>query len=327
MPTTHLQDRTVVHVEGPDAEHFLQNIVTTDLDQLDKKSAKPGALLTPQGKILFDFLISRSGDQGFRLDVRADVADDFVRRLMLYRLRAKAEISKQDQVLVLARWQDDSARSSGESASSESDSTWLADARFPADARVERGYNEVPAREAPPPLTPPLKGEGGVDVSEPPSPLRGGVRGGRATHSDWTRLRIAHGIAESGSDYALSDAFPHDVLLDETGGVGFRKGCYVGQEVVSRMQHRGTARRRVMLVEGETALPATGADLRANDRSIGTLGSVDGNRGLAIVRIDRVKDALDAGHVIKAGEVTVSLSIPAWAKYTLPQDAASAGDA
>ena len=62
----------------------------------------------------------------------------------------------------------------------------------------------------------------------------------------WHGLRIANGVAESGADYQLGDVFPHDVLLDQNGGIGFRKGCYVGQEVVSRMQHRGTARRRTL---------------------------------------------------------------------------------
>ena len=295
MPTAHLQDRAIIVVEGPNAEHFLQNIVTTDLDALGEGEAKPGALLTPQGKILFDFLVSRAGEQALRLDVRAGIADDFIRRLMLYRLRAKVEIAKQDQTLVLTRWENDSDPSGVESGTSDSDSSWFADARFPAEARAARGY--------------------------------GSAATGTAGGDDWNRLRIAHGVAESGADYDLSDAFTHDVLLDQTGGVGFRKGCYVGQEVVSRMQHRGTARRRVMLVEGAADLPATGADIRANDRSIGRLGSVDGSRGLAIVRIDRVKDALDAGHAITAEDVPVTLSIPAWATYTLPDDAAGEGDA
>ncbi|TJW62029.1 MAG: folate-binding protein, partial [Mesorhizobium sp.] len=100
MPFALLKDRALISVSGPDAEHFLQNILTTDLDALNPGEAKPGALLTPQGKILFDFLISRTDENGFLLECRADVADDFVRRLMLYRLRAKAEIAKQDQVLV-----------------------------------------------------------------------------------------------------------------------------------------------------------------------------------------------------------------------------------
>ena len=104
MPFARLTDRALVSVSGPDAEHFLQNILTTDLDQLAQGEAKPGALLTPQGKILFDFLISRAGENAFRLDCRADIADDFVRRLMLYRLRAKAEIARQDQASVTVAW-------------------------------------------------------------------------------------------------------------------------------------------------------------------------------------------------------------------------------
>ena len=327
MPTAHLHDRALISIDGPEAEHFLQNIVTTDLDALGNGEAKPGALLTPQGKILFDFLVSRGSDGGLRLECRADIADDFIRRLTMYRLRAKVEITKQEQSLVAIRWD-------LESTASQIDSSWLADRRFPLEAKVMRSYVEVP-----PPLTPPLQGEGITVVAVSPSPLRAGVRGGgeqplkstrfadagapnvTATPEDWHHLRIAHGIAESGSDYELGDAFPHDTLLDETGGVGFRKGCYVGQEVVSRMQHRGTARRRVMIARGDADLPAAGTEVRANDRPIGVIGSSAGREGLAIMRIDRVKDALDAGHAITADGVSLALSIPAWARYTLPQDA------
>lgn len=275
-----LQDRAVILVSGPEAEHFLQNILTTDLDRLENGQAKPGALLTPQGKILFDFLISRAGESAFRLDCRADVADDFVRRLMLYRLRAKAEIAKQDQPVVSVEWGDDSKPS-------EIDSSSVADTRF-SDTAVRRRYG-------------------------PPA--------GEDNFAAWDTFRIASGVAESGADYQLGDAFPHDVLLDQTGGVGFQKGCYVGQEVVSRMQHRGTARRRVLLVSAEATLPAAGTDLTVDGRSVGTLGSVAGKNGLAVARIDRVKAAMDEGRPILAGDVPVALSIPAWAKFTFPEQA------
>ncbi|MBZ9761049.1 folate-binding protein YgfZ [Mesorhizobium sp. CA8] len=287
MPFARLKDRALVSVSGPDAEHFLQNILTTDLDTLKPGEAKPGALLSPQGKILFDFLISRAGDNGFQLESRADIADDFVRRLMLYRLRTKADIAKQDQVLVTVAWGDDST-------ASVSDSTALADTRF-RNVAVRRTY------------------------------------GGEARDSDdpgaWLALRIGNGIAESGSDYQLGDAFPHDVLLDETGGVGFKKGCYIGQEVVSRMQHRGTTRRRVLIASADSPLPVSGTELTVAGRPVGTLGSVGGQTGLAIARIDRVKAAVDAGEAIMAGDVSVTLAIPAWAKFTFPEGAVSAEEA
>ncbi|MEZ2332766.1 folate-binding protein YgfZ [Mesorhizobium sp. RCC_202] len=287
MPFAQLDNRALISVSGPDAEHFLQNILTTDLDALKPGEAKPGALLAPQGKILFDFLISRAGDNAFRLECRADIADDFVRRLMLYRLRAKADIAKQDQALVTVSWDNDSTASF-------SDSSALADTRF-RDVAVKRAYGGV-ARD-------------GGDINA------------------WQALRIGSGIAESGLDYQLGDAFPHDVLLDETDGVGFKKGCYIGQEVVSRMQHRGTARRRVLIASAGSALPASGTELTVAGRPVGALGSVSGKTALAIARIDRVKAAVDAGEAIMAGDVAVALAIPSWAKFSFPQDAASAEEA
>jgi folate-binding protein YgfZ len=285
MPTARLEDRALIALGGLDAEPFLQNIVTCDLDALGAGEAKPGALLAPQGKILFDFLVSRPAEGGLLLECRADVADDFMRRLMMYRLRAKVEISKRDQALVTVSWEDDSG-------ASQPDSTRFRDTRFAVP--VYRSYGEIPAPTA--------------------------------TAEAWHAFRIVQGVAESGADYALGDAFPHDVLLDEFGGVGFRKGCYVGQEVVSRMQHRGTARRRVLLVDADSDLPPAGTEITANGRPIGALGSVAGRAGLAIVRIDRVKDARDAGIAILAGDTAVALTIPAFAKFTFPEDA-TGGDA
>ncbi len=286
MPKVQLEDRAIIAVSGTAAESFLQNIVTCDLDGLGPKEARPCALLSPQGKILFDFLVSRLDSETLLLECRADIADDLVRRLMLYRLRAKADISKWNQTPVVVSWGKDSA-------ASQSESTGIRDMRFPASANVWRSYG-------------PGMASAGVD--------------------SWTSLRIENGVAESGDDYGLADAFPHDVLLDELGGVGFRKGCYVGQEVVSRMQHRGTARRRVLIVSGERELPPTGTDITVKNRVIGSLGSIMGTMGLAIIRIDRAKDALDAGIDILAGEVAVSVAIPAFAKFTYPENSGAAPD-
>jgi folate-binding protein YgfZ len=280
MPVAHLEDRTLLTVSGDEAEHFLQNLITADLSTLKDGEVRSAALLSPQGKILFDFLVSRAGEGTFRLECRADVADDFMRRLMLYRLRAKVGIAREAAVPVAVIWESENL--------SPDERQGLADSRF--GGTVLRRYDQ-PLPEA----------DTGAE--------------------DWNSYRIASGIAESGADYALGDAFPHDVLLDQVGGVGFQKGCYVGQEVVSRMQHRGTARRRVLIVRGEAPLPAPGAEITAGGRVAGTLGSVSGHDGLAIVRIDRVKDALDRGDPIKAGDVPIGLTIPEWAKFTYPQAA------
>lgn len=291
MPTV-LLDRTVIEVAGPEAEHFLQNIVTTDLGQLGQGEARPSALLSPQGKILFEFLVSRAGEDRLRLDVMSEAADDLTKRLALYKLRAKATISKQDQLLAGARWEDDSA--SSQTDSTEGGTGALRDMRFGGRAAVWR--------------------------------LHGAALDPDAGLAAWDALRIRHAVAEAGTDYQPGDAFPHDVLLDQNGGIGFQKGCYVGQEVVSRMQHRGTARRRVLLAAADAPLPAAGTPLTANGRPVGQLGTVEGRSGLAIARIDRVKDAQDSGVPLMADDVQVALSIPAWATFRFPESAAGAED-
>jgi len=285
MPSVHLPDRACILVTGDEAESFLQNILTLDLGTVQVDEARPGALLTPQGKILFDFLASRV-EGGFRLECRAEVAADFSRRLTMYRLRAKVQIQVRDESVVGVSWGD-------ELGSSRADSSVI-DHRF-GDAGVYRTYD-------------------------------GAVGEASASLEAWTAYRVGHGVAESGADYELGDAFPHDVLLDQNGGVGFKKGCYVGQEVVSRMQHRGTARRRILIAQGNGALPAAGTVVTVDGRSVGQMGSSAGQHGLALVRIDKVKGALDSGVPVLAGETGLQLTIPSWASFGFPEAAASTQD-
>ena len=101
----------------------------------------------------------------------------------------------------------------------------------------------------------------------------------------------------------------------------FRKGCFIGQEVVSRMKHRGTARKRPVIVSAAAPLPPTGTELTAGGKPIGTLGTVIGPQALAIVRIDRVGEAMASGALILAGDVPVTLSLPAWSGLTFPDSA------
>lgn len=277
MPYARLQDRCVLDLTGEAAEPFLQNLVTADLDLLLPGEARPSALLTPQGKILFDFLVSRI-EGGLRLDVATAAREALVKRLTLYRLRAKVAFDASDMA-VFAVW--DAA-----------DSTAPVDRRF-ASGTVLRGYGEPPA---------------GLDEVS-------------ADHFEALRLRA--GVAEAESDFASADMFPHDVLLDQNGGVSFKKGCFIGQEVVSRMQHRGTARRRIMLVQAEGHL-TPGAVILAGGKSIGTvLSSVageggDGGEGIGLLRIDKLAAALAGDLKLSADGVPVDVAIPAWAGYDLP---------
>jgi folate-binding protein YgfZ len=132
--------------------------------------------------------------------------------------------------------------------------------------------------------------------------------------------RIAAGIAELGADFAPDQVFPHDIGMDLRHGVDFKKGCYVGQEVVSRMQHRGTARRRPVIVDGVPAGATAGASVMAGGREAGTIGAPVGGKAVAILRLDR----LEEGEQPTIGSLPVTVSLPAWATYRFGEAPAEA---
>ncbi len=275
MPAVTLQDRAFIQIAGNDATSFLQGLITTDIQQLAEDEAWPGALLTPQGKIMFEFLINRKGE-GYVIEIPAVDADAFERRLTIYRLRAQVTITRLEDNTATVFW----------------------DGGHPDGARQDHRFRLAGLalwRVA---------GDQGTDV-----------------RNLYDQLRIEHGIAEAGADYGLQDAFPHDALYDKSGAVSFRKGCYIGQEVVSRMQHRSTARKRVVRIAGKRDLPPSGTPLTIAGRDIGILGSIVGAKGLGVVRIDKVADAVAGGIPVMAGDIVVEISLPDWSGLTLPQAA------
>lgn len=279
MHTARLHDRAVVRIAGPDAATLLQNVVTLDVAAVDSHGSGYGALLTPQGKILFDFILHKLAD-GYAADIRADQAEAFAKRLSLYRLRAKAEIAATPELAVHV--------------------AWPGPAGHPADPR--------------------FAGLGGRWVAPP------GAVETDASADDWHSHRIALAVPEGGVDFVFGDTFPHDAGMDSLHGVAFEKGCYVGQEVVSRMRHRGTARRRIVALTADAPLPKAGADIAADGRPLGRLGSSAAGRGIGLARLDRLHAALKAGLTISVGAVPVAVSLPAWATYDWPAEAAVAED-
>jgi folate-binding protein YgfZ len=141
--------------------------------------------------------------------------------------------------------------------------------------------------------------------------------------ADYDAHRIGLAVPQGGRDFAYGDAFPHEAAMDELAGVDFHKGCYVGQEVVSRMQHRGTARSRMAALRFSGAAPSEGAEIKAGDKPMGRVGSVDaGNsRGIGLLRLDRLADALAAGAALHTGETVLHAEKPDWARYAFPMNA------
>lgn len=288
MPTARLDDRATIAISGPDAETLLQNVLTTDVPAVVAAGLGYGALLTPQGKIVADLLLHRFGD-GFVADIREETAEAFGKRLAMYRLRSKVTIAAAEHLAVFARW--------GAEDPTPSPSPQGGGGQVAPDPRLARlGERWVAPRES-------------VACD--------------ASLQDYHLHRIALAVPEGGLDFPFGDTFPHDAAMDSLHGVAFEKGCYIGQEVVSRMRHRGTARRRVVAVTatGHPAgheLPAPGAAIVAGARELGRMGSSAGPYGIAIVRLDRLGAALDSGDTVLAGDAAVTVALPHWATYTMP---------
>ena len=267
--------RLPLRFSGPDAGKLLNDVLT---GTFEADAGKPHwwALLSPQGKIQAEGL-SGWAEDGFWLDIDRSVADSFLKRMRLYKLRADVEIADMSETHAVG-WSVDTPRHLAHS-----------------DPRGKGlGFRII-------------------------APLAESV-GWSDTAHDWHLARIAEGVTELGPDYAADSHFPHDVAMDLLGGIDFAKGCYVGQEVVSRMKHRGTARRRPVLVEGEGL--AAGESVLAGGRDAGTLGMEMENTAIAIVRLDRVTDPESAS----VNGAPVSLALPQWADYAFGDSAGGASD-
>ncbi|CAN5285744.1 folate-binding protein YgfZ [soil metagenome] len=133
---------------------------------------------------------------------------------------------------------------------------------------------------------------------------------------------IRYGIADSEDDIGSGALFPHEANLDQLGAVSFTKGCYIGQEVVSRMQHRGTARNRILPVHITGGAPTSGINVMAGTRIIGSLLSSRGSDALALLRIDRLKDAVEAGETLLTEGKPLRVRKPDWVRFdvTLPEE-------
>jgi folate-binding protein YgfZ len=306
MKATLLPERGVIKVAGDGARKFLHGLVTADILNLESGGAKFCALLTPQGKIIADFMLteaSATAGGGFFLDLeRAQIAA-LIDKLNLYKLRAKVIVEDLSDVLgVLAAWNGTSPAGLVRQLAEAGDTVGLcyADPRLPAL---------------------------GLRVMLPPHRAAAAAAALGAELADaaaYEAHRIALGVPRGGFDFAYGDTFPHEADMDQLGGVDFQKGCYIGQEVVSRMEHRGTARTRAVPIQYDGAAPQRAAPVVAGDRPLGTMGSAAAGRGIALLRLDRATDALSGGETLTAAGVPIRPIKPDWAKFAFPGESKAA---
>jgi folate-binding protein YgfZ len=274
-----LPSRALIAVSGPDWRDFLQGLITQDVETLGLGEARFGALLTPQGRLLYDLFVVGRRD-GCWLDVLAEHRAAILQRLMIYRLRAKVELVADDTPVSILY----SARP-GECRDPIGESAWApafaGDIGFVRDPRLPelgwRGYG------APPPADAVIADEEAREAQK----LALGVPG----PADW------------GSD----KTYPIEANFDLLNGIDFKKGCFVGQETTSRMKRRGQIKSRMLPIAFEGPAPAAGAEVLAGALRAGEVTSVGKGRAIALLRLDRAE-----GASLTVEGMAVSVERPAW---------------
>lgn len=271
-----LADRGVIKVAGADATIFLHKLVTNNVQNIDAGESRYTGLLTAQGKLMFDFFVAplpEGADAGYLIDCVREQSADLTKRLNFHKMRAKITIEDQSDKFGVAAILGDEAPAGIEG-------IVYRDMRAPGMGHRVIAPHDVLAKIA------------GADATS------------------YEAQRVAQGVPKGGLDFTYGDTFVHDANLDWLNGVDFKKGCYVGQEVVARVHFRNSARKRIVKIHFDGPAPAAGTQIMAGDIAIGQVGSTAGSEGLASLRLDRFDDAKAAGAAIMAGDVSVVVTVP-----------------
>lgn len=284
--------RSLIRITGKDSADFLQGMLTNDVTHASPEHSLYTALLSPQGKFLFDGFLGRYGNSDFWLDTAADTAEAFIRRLSMFKLRSNVTLSIIPEAKIHA----------------------LPATTQPVVELLQRGDTNIT--------------DGGAIIYRDPRHPELGYRYISDSGSlpslpvmspeIYETTRIFLGIPEAGKELVADKALPMEFHFEALGGVDFKKGCYVGQEVMARMKYRGTLRRTLYCVEAtDAALPDYGSEIMSGEKSIGTLLSHDGSRGLAYLRIDAIESEET---VVTANGIAMTAALPDYCRKSKDDD-------
>lgn len=238
-----LDDRKLFRIEGPDAASFLQNIMSNDI-----AAAQPivySCLLSPQGQFLHDFFVVDQGEGAYLLDAGAERADDLIRRLTMFKLRAKVTITPDDALKVYAG----------------------------PDGHPDPRHAALGGREY---------RAGGIEAPDK-------AISDKTIYIDYC---ISIGVPPTAAIRAERDVLS-DVNLDLLNAVGWDKGCFIGQEVTARMKYRGLAKKRLMIVSGDTLPPEAGEIRITNSNGTESLAVIKLSARTSAEKVLKIPDYLE----------------------------------
>ena len=274
-----------IQIDGKEAAPFLQTILTANIDKVTANGCSPGALLTPQGRVLHDMMIyncpsATIADSHFIIEADGLGLADLFTRLRRYRLRRSVGL----QII-------------------EDMTTWLC---WGAPIDIEGVYRD-PRHQS--------LGYRWLGNRDTAPPFIAFATSGEIT--EWHALRIAAGVPEGPIDLTPERALMLEAALDRLGAVDFEKGCYIGQEVTARTHYRGLVKRRLVPLHlPACSPPAPGTDIVLNERAVATTKTAAKTEGgsicLALVKLSDLHLVMGGEAKLQVGGSTADLLIPEW---------------
>lgn len=296
---TPLPDRAVIRVSGPDRVSFLQGLVSNDIEKITADHSGYGALLTPQGKFLFDFFIYQQDQDSLLIDCERGEdgarAAEFYKKLRMYKLRAKVELTDVTESYDVITVFGDGALTALNLPDTAGATAPLADGIKAVDPRLSLI---------------------GARVLLPKNELTQMAAIG-ATESDaatYHQRRVTLGLPNGSEEMEIDRAILLENGFEELGGVDFKKGCYMGQELTARTKYRGLVRKRLLPITIIGPAPETGTAIMNGDKEAGIIRSIHGNGGLALIRLERIGNDAE----LTAGDAKITVHVPDWVNLPEP---------
>jgi len=248
-----LENRAVLKLAGADIRDFLQGLITSDIKDVSAGNALYCALLTPQGKYMFDMIIVADGDD-LLLDIEAQRKPQLMQRLTMYKLRADVTITEED-ANVWALWPE------GEAATACSGISYTDPRHKALKTRAISKENPCPDAEV-------------------------------LSFETYEERRIRHGVPDGSRDMRVEKYFWLETGAEKLNGVSFEKGCYVGQELTARMKHRTDLKKILTPVKLSGPAQLGDAITSEAGKNAGEIRTVANGYALAYLRLAFKDDTL-----------------------------------
>ena len=246
-----LENRGLISITGDDAKEYLQNIITNDINKVSKINSIFAALLSPQGKYLFDFFVIKDSE-GYLIDCDGKSVKELVVNLSKYKIRSKVEIKDLSSNYVVGVMNFDNFKIIQKELKKEE--TTLA-------------YRESPI------FVDPRDNDLGARIISPLEKLYLTIKKLNLKiikNKSYIEKAFLKGIPVEGLNNLKEQLFGLEINFEKLNAIDFKKGCYVGQENTARMKLKNKIRRQLMSIKTESNLKI-GDEIKYNDKVIGRI--------------------------------------------------------